>query len=97
MKKQSSELVKSLIELLETKDITIKIVADKETEYMYMKAADVFGVLHDLLWGEFYRTNLKYGDAEKNFKSISEALEAYRAEVGKLMEERNINLEEIGY
>lgn len=87
------ESIKEIINDTLSGVLSIFVTRDKQEAYMLQNASSVFSVLFDIVHGEFYRENIKYGDPEKKFgPGAAAALDAYRQYIFGLIEENKLDL-----
>jgi hypothetical protein len=66
---------------------------EEEDIKTYMQANDMKSVLFEIIWGRFYSETMKHGDLTAKYKTIDEALWAYRDYICQMINDHNITID----
>jgi len=61
--------------------------------YRRRHSLDAFNALNEILWGCFYRDQVKYAE-QSAFKTAEEAIDAYRTFIGEVLKEYDLDLDQ---
>lgn len=85
------QLAHSLVqELFGSGTVAAFFTNDESEKHILVNAGKAFGVLHEILFGEFYQKYMHHGDCS-SFKTPREAVEAYRAFIGDCIHEAGLD------